>query len=84
MPGRVTTGIEFQLGELDPLEWTVYVYPREKGPWKKVVHPDPIPTGRTLCEGDWACHPCCGIICMVQSNPLRKLIDRWRFGMLPF
>ena len=39
------TGVEVQLAELDPLEWTVYVYLRGKGPWRKVAQPEPIPSG---------------------------------------
>uniref|UniRef100_A0ABM5GJ64 Sodium/bile acid cotransporter 7 isoform X6 n=1 Tax=Pogona vitticeps TaxID=103695 RepID=A0ABM5GJ64_9SAUR len=35
-------------------------------------------------EGDWARHPCCGMVCTVRSTPLRPMTDQERIGPAPF
>ena len=52
-------------------EWTVVVFPRGQGHWRRVIHPG-ASFNKPPLEGDWAHHPCCGTICTMRSMPLRK------------
>uniref|UniRef100_A0ABM5FT88 CCHC-type domain-containing protein n=1 Tax=Pogona vitticeps TaxID=103695 RepID=A0ABM5FT88_9SAUR len=67
----------------DPLEWIVSVYPRNFLGGRKVIRSGPEFQQRPL-EGDWARHPCCGMVCAVRSAPLRQMTDRERFGPAPW
>ena len=63
-------------------EWTMVDFPRGRGPWKKVVRPEPT-FNKPPPERNWAHHPCCGTICVVRSVPLRRPHSQERFGLAP-
>ena len=68
--------------EVDPLEWTVLVYPRNQRGGRRVIRPSPSLL-QSQREGDWARHPCCGTVCAVRTTPIRPMTSRERFGPVP-
>ena len=67
---------------LEPLEWTVVVYPRNQRGGRRVIHPS-LSFPHQPRKGDWVRHPCCGTACAVRSTPLRLMKDQERFGPAP-
>ena len=76
-------------------EWTVVVFPRGQGHWRRAICPD-ASFNKPPLKGDWARHPCCGTICAVRSAPVEETNrhrtlwaspavkpDGSAFGMLP-
>ena len=68
--------------DLEPIEWTVVVYPRNQCGGRRVIHPSPSLPHQPH-EGDWVRHPCCGTTCAMRSTPLRPVTDREQFGLAP-
>ena len=52
--------------------------------WEKgdTVRPGPVYNPPPK-EGDWVRHPCCGMVCMMRSAPLRKITNREWLGPAP-
>ena len=69
-------------GELEPLEWTVVVYPHNQCGGRRVIRSSPSLLQQPH-EGDWERHPCCGTICAVRTTPLRPMTDYEWFGPAP-
>ena len=55
-------------------EWTVIVFLHGEGHGKKMICPNPVYNSPPK-EGDWARHPCYGMVCMMRSAPLWKITD---------
>ena len=72
-PGKMT---------IEPLEWTIVVYPCNQCWGGKVICSSPcfnLPPR----EVDWVRHPCCGMVYVVRSTPLGAMTDQERFGPAP-
>ena len=61
--------------EVDPLEWTVVVYPHNQHGGRRVICPSPSLL-QSQQEGDWARHPCCGTVRAVRTTPIGPMTDR--------
>lgn len=72
-------GVEAQLEGAEPLGWTVYIYLKDKGPWRRGACPGLGPSSVKMSKGERARHPCCKTLCMGSGEHPSDLERSARF-----